>query len=600
MSNKETTMNNRKGYTASILHAILRMLVCLMLLMACVPVAGETVSAADTYTEYGKLVFSASKNGVEQEDSDMSGDAEHNGVYLDKVYQFTTKTEGTMTLVYTAKNISSDYCIFLDVCDADTEESVPGKTMWLEDIEDASVPVSYSEVLSPGNYVLSSYFCEKTSGTISVYFLPTVNSIALPDATLQTGDVVSLRDVLSMDPVDYFAYCKSQATWSSDDTSVATVSKKGKVTAKSVGTATITMENPDGTAVTCTITVTDPAFGTTELTPTTVQLSKEAYTYNGKARKPKVTVLDQDGNEIPSDLVSVSYYNNTNAGTAKALVTVSAGTVTQEDGSVVSYHAATLTKTYTIKAATAKKVTVPKSSISYKYLKDGQKQTVTVYDSKGNKIDKSHYTVTYSDGAIHAGKVMVKVKMDKNYGSKTLKTTYTIKASSKTTKLFPKGTYYSYNSDTGYNYYYYHYAGETSHSFSYTKMSTKNLKKLLPYGDKDVAQDKVFDYSAYADRTIFVECSGGAMDYSGQSLKFTGTIGDLIQCCVQREIKTITYLSSGEEDEDVFKMYEITCKDGTEYTVKYNGERCGIKNNYIEVTIYDGNHAILAVAYIQP
>jgi uncharacterized protein YjdB len=563
--------------------------------------AGETVHAATTYTAQGKLVLSASKKKGEVYTD--KGFPVYAGIYTnttndkweipDDTYYFTTTVEGTMTINYSAKNVPDNDCAVFKVYDAKTTDGIPilKGSVNPSTTGATSGSDSISIVLSPGTYIISSYIPKETSATLSIYFLPTVNSITLPDTTLQTGDSVSLKDVLTTDPTEYLAYCKSQAVWTSDNENVAAVDTNGKVTAKSAGTAQITMSNPDGTTATCTITVLDSGAGTS-ITPTTVQLSKESYTYSGKENKPTVTILDQDGNAIPSDLVTVKYSNNINAGTAKVLVTVSADTRVQDDGSAYAFHAATLTKTYTIKAATAKKVTVPKASVSYKltghwednshnyFEVDGQTpQKVTVYDSKGKKVDASNYTVSYSSTK-HAGKVTVTVKLNKNYGKKKLTTSYTIKVNSKTTKLFPKRTYYKYTSDT-------------SASYSYTKMSAKNLKKLLPYGDKDVEQDIVSDTPAYTNRTLYREIESYEEQWGTiQSLKFTGTIGDLIQCCVQGKVTEIK-----EWKGEYSYEYKVTCEDGTEYRIMYNN-MLGLKSGYKMVWIWGS--CPTTYAYIKP
>lgn len=63
-------------------------------------------------------------------------------------------------------------------------------------------------------------------------------------------------------------------TWTSSNTSVATVDSNGKVTAKGNGTATITAKTTDGTNLskTCTVTVTTPVTGVS-VSPTTLTLN---------------------------------------------------------------------------------------------------------------------------------------------------------------------------------------------------------------------------------------------------------------------------------------------------------------------------------------
>lgn len=74
--------------------------------------------------------------------------------------------------------------------------------------------------------------------------------------------------------------------------------------------------------------------------------------------------------------------------------------------------------------------TVTLSAVSYTYDGKAKKPSVTVKDSKGNKIGAKNYTVSYSGGRKNVGKYTVTVKFKGNY-SGTLKTDFTIK---------PKGT----------------------------------------------------------------------------------------------------------------------------------------------------------------
>ncbi|MCC8073059.1 MAG: fibronectin type III domain-containing protein, partial [Clostridiales bacterium] len=71
--------------------------------------------------------------------------------------------------------------------------------------------------------------------------------------------------------------------------------------------------------------------------------------------------------------------------------------------------------------------TIKLSSTSYTYDGETHKPSVTVKDSKGNKISSKYYTVTYSNSkSKYVGKYTVKIKFKGNYsGTKTL--TYTIK-----------------------------------------------------------------------------------------------------------------------------------------------------------------------------
>ena len=113
-------------------------------------------------------------------------------------------------------------------------------------------------------------------------------------------------------------------TYTSDDQAVATVgSKNGIVTIKGTGTATITATAAAGKNYTAgkasyTITVGD---GKTDITGATVTLSSTKYTYNGKARKPAVTVILGEKTLKSGTDYTVSYLNNVDAGKATARIT---------------------------------------------------------------------------------------------------------------------------------------------------------------------------------------------------------------------------------------------------------------------------------------
>lgn len=88
-------------------------------------------------------------------------------------------------------------------------------------------------------------------------------------------------------------------SWSSSKKSVATVDKKGKVTAKKKGTATIIATLSDGTKLKCTVTVKDNKYSASKLTLSDV-------TYNTWAGRAYNASFDKNGNLV----VKVSIVNS--------------------------------------------------------------------------------------------------------------------------------------------------------------------------------------------------------------------------------------------------------------------------------------------------
>ena len=120
---------------------------------------------------------------------------------------------------------------------------------------------------------------------------------------------------------------------------------------------------------------------TTLYYPKKIKLSTTKYTYNGKAKKPTVTVYDYKGNKISSSNYTVTYKNNTNVG--KATVTV------KFKG---SKYSGSLSTTFTInpKKTTVSSLTAAKKSLKVKITK--QSSQVTGYEiqySTSKKFTKS-------------------------------------------------------------------------------------------------------------------------------------------------------------------------------------------------------------------
>ena len=111
-------------------------------------------------------------------------------------------------------------------------------------------------------------------------------------------------------------------TFKSGNTNVATVDAGGKVTIKGEGTSTITVtatagKNYKAGSASYSLTVVD---GRVNISACTVTLSATSYTYDGSAKKPTVTVKNGSTTLTSGTDYSVTYKNNTNAGTATATI----------------------------------------------------------------------------------------------------------------------------------------------------------------------------------------------------------------------------------------------------------------------------------------
>lgn len=184
-------------------------------------------------------------------------------------------------------------------------------------------------------------------------------------------------------------------TWSSSKTNVASVNG-GTVTGVDNGSATITAKLDYYSA---------KKNVTVEGNKKTVTLSASSYVYNGKAKKPSVTVKDVNGSTISKDYYTVSYSNNKNVGKATVKITFK----TKFNGSV--------SKTFKIvpKSTSLSKLTAKKKGFTVKWNK--QKTQTTGYQiqySTDKNFKKNNKTVTVSKNST-TSKTISKLKAKKKY-----------------------------------------------------------------------------------------------------------------------------------------------------------------------------------------
>ncbi len=143
---------------------------------------------------------------------------------------------------------------------------------------------------------ISSTIFDEVSLTVSA--IPVTNiTLDQSELSLQVGQTGQLNATVSPDNATNTSF-----TWSSDNTSVATVSDSGLVTAKAVGTATVSATSNDGTnkVGSCLVTVTKSTNTTATLvanntvtnTSTTVTFSASSFTATG------ISISDVTGSNI--------------------------------------------------------------------------------------------------------------------------------------------------------------------------------------------------------------------------------------------------------------------------------------------------------------
>ncbi len=172
-----------------------------------------------------------------------------------------------------------------------------------------------------------------------------------------------------------------------------------------VGTATVTVTGKGN----YTGAVTNEFAITPKVITPEVTLSTLSYTYNGKARKPGVTVKDGETALVKGTDYTVTYgAGRTNAGTYNVKVTLQGN---YSGSKKVSF-------TITPKAITP---TVTLTTSEYTYNGKARTPGVTVKEGSTKLVKDTDYTVTYASGRTKVGTYNVTVKLKGNYtGRKTV------------------------------------------------------------------------------------------------------------------------------------------------------------------------------------
>ena len=157
-------------------------------------------------------------------------------------------------------------------------------------------------------------------------------------------------------------------------------------------------------------------FVATDLTPEpksvsdlTITLSSVSFTYNGAAKQPTVTVKDGETTLVRDKHYSLEYKDNTNAGTAKVIITG------------ISDYKDSVTKEFTINKKLMDKMTITVAPSSLVYDGTAQKPDVIVKDGTKILVKGTDYLINSYSNNINAGTASVLVIGNGNYGGNVTK-----------------------------------------------------------------------------------------------------------------------------------------------------------------------------------
>lgn len=217
---------------------------------------------------------------------------------------------------------------------------------------------------------ITNYSVTYKTGALTINKVTPTVTAPTPKALSYTGSAQALANAGNTD-YGTLKYSLDNSTWS---TGIPTATNQGSYTVYYKVFGNSNVNDTDSASISCSI-------SEKEVTAT-VTLSQSSYTYDGSAKTPTVTVKD-GSTVIPASEYTVSYSNNTNAGTATVTITDKTGGNYNVIGSA----------TFTI---TQREVTLTWGTLSWTYDKSAHSTTCTA----GNLVTGDTCTVTLTGNTI--------------------------------------------------------------------------------------------------------------------------------------------------------------------------------------------------------
>lgn len=212
--------------------------------------------------------------------------------------------------------------------------------------------------------------------------VPTAVSLNYTSESMYVGNTLQLTAVVSPDDAK-----DKSVTWTSSNTSAATVSSGGLVTAKSVGTATITAKTSNGLTAKCSITVTKKNESNSTVEATSVELSSTTLSLDvGEQGQLSATVYPSNAADKSVTWTS----SNTSVATVSSNGLVTAKGAGTANVTVKTSNGKTAACKVTVTEIAPSKVTLNTTSLT---LDKGSTGQLTATVAPSNAADKS---VTWS------------------------------------------------------------------------------------------------------------------------------------------------------------------------------------------------------------